>query len=118
MFRDFVTGIGAWYWYSTCAPVPYIRISTLFQDIWRIFGAKTSDIFSHDKSLIIGYSRILNPGYWHGLYRVRGPSEYRFFSVSIGFSRNKRAVTSQPVDFFAIGLRIRNPRGKPVLKTL
>ena len=44
MFRDFVTGIGAWYWYSTCAPVPYIRISTLFQDIWRIFGAKTSDI--------------------------------------------------------------------------
>ena len=49
---------------------------------------------------------------------VRGPSEYWFFSVSIGFSRNKRAVTSQPVDFFAIGLRIRNPRGKPVLKTL
>ena len=43
-------------------------IMTLFQDICRIFGAKTSDIFSHDKSLIIGYSRILNPGYWHGLY--------------------------------------------------
>ena len=50
--------------------------------------------------------------------KVRGPSEYWFFSVSIGFSRNKRAVTSQPVDFFAIGLQIRNPRGKPVLKTL
>ena len=48
---------------------------------------------------------------------VRGPSEYRFFSVSVGFSHNKRVVTSQPVDFFAIGLRIRNPRGKPVLKT-
>ena len=50
---------------------------------------------------------------------VRGPSEYRTFSVSIGPSHkhNKRAVTSPPVDFFAIGLRIRNPRGKPVLKT-
>jgi len=49
---------------------------------------------------------------------LRGYSEYWFFSVSIGFSHNKRAVTSPPVDFFAIGLRIRNPRGKLVLKTL
>jgi hypothetical protein len=48
---------------------------------------------------------------------VRGWSEYWFFSVSIGFSHNKRAVTPPPVDSFATGLRIRNPRGKPVLKT-
>ena len=48
---------------------------------------------------------------------VRGWSEYWTFSVPIGPSHNKRAVTSPPVDFFAIGLRIRNPRGKPVLKT-
>jgi hypothetical protein len=42
---------------------------TLFQDSCRIFGAKTSDIFIHDKSLIIGYSRTLNPGYRRGLYK-------------------------------------------------
>jgi hypothetical protein len=41
-------------------------ILALFQDIYRIFGAKTSDISSHDKSLIIGYSRILHPGYRRG----------------------------------------------------
>jgi hypothetical protein len=41
---------------------------TLLQDIFRIFGAKTSDIVSHDKSLIIGYSRILKPGYPRGPY--------------------------------------------------
>ena len=39
-----------------------------FSDICGIFGAKTSDIFSHDKSLIIGYSQILNLGYGRGLY--------------------------------------------------
>jgi hypothetical protein len=44
----------------------------LFQDICRIFGAKTSDIFSHDESLIIGYSQILNPGYRRGPYRAAG----------------------------------------------
>jgi hypothetical protein len=42
-----------------------------FSDICRIFGAKTSDIFSHDKShdksLIIGYSQILNLGFRRGL---------------------------------------------------
>ena len=46
----------------------YPWIMTLLQDIWRIFGAKTSDIVSHDKSLIIGYSGIFNPGYPRGTY--------------------------------------------------
>jgi hypothetical protein len=33
-----------------------------YSGICRIFGAKTLDIFSHDKILIIGYLQILNPG--------------------------------------------------------
>jgi hypothetical protein len=42
----------------------------LFQDVRRIFGAKTWDIFSHDESLIIGYqySRIFSPEYRRRLY--------------------------------------------------
>jgi hypothetical protein len=44
----------------------YPQIIILLQDIWRVFGEKTSDIVNHNKSLIIGYSRILNPGYPHG----------------------------------------------------
>jgi hypothetical protein len=43
---------------------------TLLPDIYRIFYAKTSDIVSHNKSLIIGYSRILNPRYPRGPYLV------------------------------------------------
>jgi hypothetical protein len=39
-----------------------------FSIIYRIFGIKTSDIFSPDKSLIIGYSQILNLGYRRGPY--------------------------------------------------
>ena len=60
----------------------YWWILTLFQDICRIFGAKTSDILSHDGSLIIGYSRILSRGYRRrpysrDTYRGRGlPSRY------------------------------------------
>ena len=60
MFHDFVTGI-AWYWYSL---KQLLRRSSLYQDIDFISGYLAdiwrkniylADIFSHDKSLIIGY---------------------------------------------------------------
>jgi hypothetical protein len=42
IFRDFATGTGTWYWYSICAPDPYIRILVYtdfilgyLSDIWR-----------------------------------------------------------------------------------
>jgi hypothetical protein len=45
---------------------------TLLQDIRRIFGAKTSDIVSHNNEIlwrkIIGYSQILYPGCPRGPY--------------------------------------------------
>ena len=41
----------------------YSYFLTLFEDIYLIFDSETSDIFSHDESLTIGYSRIFNPGY-------------------------------------------------------
>jgi hypothetical protein len=44
----------------------YPYIMTVLQDICRVFGATTSDIISHNKSSIIGYSRIFNPGYPRG----------------------------------------------------
>ena len=50
----------------------------------------------------------------HDYWSLKGHSEYRLFSDSIGYYNNKSEAGPKPLDFCKIRLRIRNPRGKSV----